>query len=155
MQLTRVAILASERWWGGAVVDADVMPLRAGYARDLRNLGGNQGASLMLSSSGRYVFCPQPFTVAVTDTELVIECASPVVVRGVAGGLREARKAAFSEKARPFAAQNYEPTERPIDSRLIDAPSTTSGLSSCLSQPRTGLWPMRGTLSLRGSPRAC
>jgi alpha-glucosidase (family GH31 glycosyl hydrolase) len=122
MQLTTVAVLASERWWGGAVVDADLMPLRAGYTRDLHDLGGNQGASLLLSSGGRYVFSREPFTVTVRDAELLIECAGSVVVRGVPGGLREARQAAFSEEGRPFASRNYAPTERPLDRRLIDAP---------------------------------
>ena len=98
------------------------MPLRAGYTRDLHDLGGNQGASLLLSSGGRYVFSQEPFTVTVRDTELLIECAGPVVVRGVPGGLREARQAAFTEEALPFATRNYAPTERPLDRRLIDAP---------------------------------
>ncbi|HXW81570.1 MAG TPA: glycoside hydrolase family 31 protein, partial [Acidimicrobiales bacterium] len=122
MQLTTIAVLASERWWGGAVVDADLMPLRPGYARDLHDLGGNQGASMLLSSLGRYVFSPAPFTVTVADADLVIEGAAPVVVRGGSRGLGGARHAAFTEEARPFAARNYGPIERPIDPRLITAP---------------------------------
>lgn len=107
-----------ERWWGGAVVDGYRMPFKAGYTRDLVDLGGNQGSSLLVSNRGRYAWSDSPFTVHVSDATLrLAPHRNAVVELGDTGGsLRDAFLAAASAHfpadgalpARPlFAAPQY------------------------------------------------
>ncbi len=82
----RVPILAGEGWWGGAVQDGSLMPFgRTSYARDLRGgLGGNQGAPLLISDRGRYIWCESAFSLAIEDEVIRLESerGTPVLCEG-------------------------------------------------------------------------
>jgi len=55
-------LLPNEYWWGGAIEDGVSMPYGSGdFTGDLRRLKGNQGAPLLLSSKGRYIWSEHPF----------------------------------------------------------------------------------------------
>ena len=72
-----VKILDGEYWWGGSASETmkEVFPLGKDsvYSANLR-VTGNQTMPLFLSSFGRYIYSPDPFTVDVADGE--IRCKS-------------------------------------------------------------------------------
>jgi len=75
----RVDLLPGERWWGGVVQDGALMPLGAKpYTRDLRtNLAGNQGAPLLVSDQGRYIWGDDAFAFSFEGDEVVLESDGP------------------------------------------------------------------------------
>jgi len=71
-QTLSLKLLPGEHWWGGVIHDGTAMPFgRAYYRRDLgKNLAGNQGQPLLLSSSGRFVWSEEPFWFEFSDGTL-------------------------------------------------------------------------------------
>lgn len=66
METLTLQTSSTEVWWGGASHFGVRMPFgKEEFALDLRkDLGGNQGAPLLLSSHGRYVWADEPFRFA-------------------------------------------------------------------------------------------
>ena len=88
-------LVADTAWWSGVVVHGHQMPIRAGYAADLRNdTYGNQAQPLLLSNRGHVVWSDAPFTVTATGRELRIEGTAPIVSMRPGATLRDAYLAA-------------------------------------------------------------
>lgn len=71
-----VPILPGEHWWGGRVIDADVMPYVASTTlhRSLHGfVGGNQACPLLVSSAGRYVWSDASFDFSIEGGNLKVE----------------------------------------------------------------------------------
>jgi alpha-glucosidase (family GH31 glycosyl hydrolase) len=111
-----LALLARERWWGGAVADGQAMPM--GAAPHRRNLatsagfldddtaGPNQSAPLLVSSRGRYVWSESPFEFAFDGTgRLEVAGSGLVLGRGepTLGGAFRAAAAHFPAAGRTVA----------------------------------------------------
>jgi len=82
-----------EGWWGGVVVDGPLMPFgKFAYQHDLYgNVKENQGSPLLISSSGRYVWCDEPFSYEFINDSLRAASASGEIKFGDAGrSLRDA-----------------------------------------------------------------
>jgi hypothetical protein len=94
----RIPLLKGERWWGGLAKHGPSMPFGTGttYACDLYgDLEGNQGAPLLVSSRGRYVWSEEPFGFAFADGHLTITAArSEIVMEEGHDTLRGAYRAA-------------------------------------------------------------
>ncbi|MFD7770424.1 glycoside hydrolase family 31 protein [Streptomyces sp. NPDC059787] len=117
-----IRLLPAERWWGGAVADGTLMPFgRQPHRRDLAHsagplgdpFGGNQSAPLLLSSHGRLVWSPHPFSFEVDDTRLRLD-GQDITVARTGTGLREAYLAA--------SAQWFQPTGSAPARKLFSAP---------------------------------
>jgi alpha-glucosidase len=89
---TTIAVKEGEKWFGGAVNDADLMPFAAGYSLDMYgNTRGNQAVPLLVSTKGRFVWSDAPFKVSVAQNQLTIENATaPLVLDSGGKNLREA-----------------------------------------------------------------
>lgn len=87
-------ILPDEVWWGGIVNDGVRMPFSSGYEvkRDLRgHLSYNQGAPLLLSNKGRYIWSEEPLSFEIAGGELRVNGMKELIQAGRGGeNLREA-----------------------------------------------------------------
>lgn len=115
-------ILPHESWWGGLVNAGHAQPFGESAAGDLvGDLRGNQGAPLLLSNQGRYVWCEDPFRWTRTGASLVLESA---------GGAIEAGQAPSPTlRAAYLAAQ-----------RLYFPPSGRHPAMACFSAPQYNTW---------------
>ena len=122
--VTCLEVDPDEWWWGGAVADGQSMPFGARpHARDLGvnagrlddpTAGANQSASLLLSSQGRVVWSPDPFSygfrAGTTGMELVVTGSDVVVVAATEPTLR----GAFREASRRFFPASGTAPARPM-----------------------------------------
>jgi alpha-glucosidase (family GH31 glycosyl hydrolase) len=77
---TSVAVKDGEKWFGGAVNDAHLMPFTNGYKLDMHgDTRGNQAAPLLLSTKGRYIWSEEPFKVTFENNKLVISNTNSVL----------------------------------------------------------------------------
>ncbi|MDT0269047.1 glycoside hydrolase family 31 protein [Streptomyces sp. DSM 44915] len=111
-----VPVATGEAWWGGVAADGLAMPFRDGYRADLRDLGGNQGMPLLLSSHGRTVWSDRPFAFEVAHGALHIRTdpAAGVVLAHDQGDLAGAY--------RSLARTHFPPRGRTPDPLLFTAP---------------------------------
>ncbi|MGH3703986.1 MAG: glycoside hydrolase family 31 protein [Agromyces sp.] len=108
--------LGGEVWWGGAVADGDDMPFESRFGRDLSTwLGDNQGAPVLVSSAGRYVWSEGALSFAFDGEHMRVKADEPLLHAGRGGGcLRDAFGAV---SAMFFPASGAAP-----DARLFSAP---------------------------------
>lgn len=66
-------LLDNERWWGGRVADGHAMPIAAGRHVDLHDHGDSQAASLLVSSRGRVISSPEPFTLTIDENSITFD----------------------------------------------------------------------------------
>ena len=102
-----------EVWWGGVVVDGNLMPFgNFKYEHDLYgDIKENQGSPVLISSSGNYVWCEEPFRFRFTDDSLIVFSSFEEIKSGKAGNtLRDA----FI-----FVSQNYFPPSGKIPEELL------------------------------------
>lgn len=72
-QAQMIDIMKGEKWYGGAVNDAHLMPFTDGYKLNMYgDVRGNQAAPLLLSTRGRFVWSEEPFEFAFKKDKLVI-----------------------------------------------------------------------------------
>jgi alpha-glucosidase (family GH31 glycosyl hydrolase) len=65
-QTNVIKIKSGENWYGGAVTEGQLMPLKDGYSFNLyANTGGNQASPLLLSTQGRYIWSDTSFEFSV------------------------------------------------------------------------------------------
>ncbi|WNQ13079.1 hypothetical protein MJA45_08655 [Paenibacillus aurantius] len=88
-----IDLLPEEAWWGGVVNDGIRMPFPPGceMKRDLNgHLAYNQGAPLLLSNKGGYVWSEEPFRFVLMDGQLRITGTAELIRSGRCGdSLRE------------------------------------------------------------------
>jgi len=70
-------ILANEYWWGGSVVDGDLMPYStsAFHHDQFADVKGNQAQPLLISSKGRFIWSEFPLDFEFKDDSLVVKCS--------------------------------------------------------------------------------
>lgn len=79
-------LLKGERWHGGVVSDAHLMPFREGYSHDLlADAKGNQAQPLLISTRGRWVWSDAPFSFSFDDGELRVESVHAPIQHGAGG----------------------------------------------------------------------
>lgn len=85
----QIKIKSGESWYGGAVTEGQLMPLKDGYSFNLTaNTGGNQASPLLLSSKGRYIWSDVPFEFSVKGDQLIL--SQPVEIDSTGHNLKEA-----------------------------------------------------------------
>ncbi|GAA4313276.1 glycoside hydrolase family 31 protein [Mucilaginibacter gynuensis] len=91
---TTIAIKNGEKWFGGAVNDAHLMPFADGYSLNMYgDTRGNQAAPLLVSTKGRFIWSEEPFKFTFQKNSLVISDVKGALVIDSAGkNLREAFK---------------------------------------------------------------
>ncbi|HMQ30233.1 MAG TPA: glycoside hydrolase family 31 protein [Chloroflexaceae bacterium] len=109
-------LLLGEGWWGGAIDDGIVMPFGdEPFERDLYgDLTMNQGAPLLLSSRGRFVWSDEPFAFAVAGGRLRVNGRGELQQGEGGSSLRGAFRAA--------ARRHFPATGQLPDPRLFTAP---------------------------------
>ncbi len=97
---TRVSIKPGEKWYGGAVNDAHMMPFKEGYSLDMYGeTRGNQAVPLLVSTMGRFIWSEDPFKFALEKNSLIISNAiSEITIDSTGKNLREA----FSNASKRF-----------------------------------------------------
>ena len=126
---TVVTIREGEKWYGGAVSDAHLMPFREGYSLDMYgDTRGNQAAPLLLSTKGRIIWSEEPFRFSFEGNKLVINRAKGqlIIDSTAAGNLREAY---LTAEQRYFPAQNKLP-----DSLLFSRPQYNTWIELVYNQ---------------------
>lgn len=83
---TTLAIKAGEKWYGGAVNEAHLMPFKEGYSLDMYgDTKGNQAVPLLVSTKGRFIWSEEPFKFAFEKNRLVISNAKAALTIDSAG----------------------------------------------------------------------
>jgi alpha-glucosidase (family GH31 glycosyl hydrolase) len=103
----------AEAWWGGVVVDASIMPFGMyEYEHDLYgDVKENQGSPVLISDSGRYVWCDEPFRFEFNNDSLKVSSNLSQIQTGKAGNsLRDAYL---------FVSQNFFPSKGKIPDALL------------------------------------
>jgi alpha-glucosidase (family GH31 glycosyl hydrolase) len=97
---TSIVIKDGEKWYGGAVNDAHLMPFKDGYSLDMYgDTRGNQAVPLLISTKGRFIWSEEPFKFAVDKNNLIISNSNSTLTIDSAGkNLREA----FSNASKRF-----------------------------------------------------
>ncbi|WP_242457666.1 glycoside hydrolase family 31 protein [Pedobacter sp. BS3] len=87
-----IQLSKEEKWFGGAVNEAHLMPFKNGYNFDLYgNTGTNQAAPLLVSTKGKFIWSEEPFRFTIRNNQLIISnSGEPVVVDSSGKNLREA-----------------------------------------------------------------
>ena len=88
---SRIDLLKGEKWWGIFIAGGKTMPFEAPFERVDIDRGRTQMTPLLVSSRGRYIWSPEPFSITFTGESFVIE--SPLgEIKAVSAGrtLREA-----------------------------------------------------------------
>lgn len=102
-----------ESWWGGVVVDGPLMPFgEFNYKHDLYgNLKENQGSPVLISGSGRYIWCDEPFSFQfINDSLKVSSSLSPIIAGQSGNSLREAYL---------YVSKNFFPPQHKIPDELL------------------------------------
>lgn len=89
---TTILIKDGEKWFGGAVNDAHLMPFKDGYSLNMfGDTRGNQAAPLLVSTKGRFIWSEEPFKFTFAEGKLVISNAkAALVIDSTATNLRGA-----------------------------------------------------------------
>jgi hypothetical protein len=89
---TTIVIKDGEKWFGGAVNDAHLMPFKDGYSLNMYgDTRGNQAAPLLVSTKGRFIWSEEPFKFSFSGGKLVISDAkAALVIDSTATNLRGA-----------------------------------------------------------------
>ncbi|RYU90284.1 glycoside hydrolase [Mucilaginibacter terrigena] len=97
---TTLAIKDGEKWYGGAVNEAHLMPFKDGYSYDMYgDTRGNQAVPLLISTKGRFIWSEEPFKFAFEKNTLIISNAKgALTIDSAAKDLR----GAFSNAAKRF-----------------------------------------------------
>ncbi len=95
-----IPIKEGEKWFGGAVNEAHLMPFKDGYTLNLfADTRGNQAVPLLLSTKGRFVWSEEPFQFSFKNNKLVIDYNQNALVVDSAG---KNLKDAFSNASHQF-----------------------------------------------------
>jgi alpha-glucosidase (family GH31 glycosyl hydrolase) len=129
----RLPVEDGEYWWGGATADGYRMPFADGYRADLRDLGGNQGMPLLVSSKGRYVWSDRPFAIEVSGGELLLraDTSAGIVVGSGHGDLPGAY--------RQVAEDRFAPDGRLPDPLLFTAPQYNLWIETLFEPTQQGV----------------
>lgn len=89
---TSLTIKAGEKWYGGAVNEAHLMPFKEGYSLDLYgDVRGNQAVPLLVSTKGRFIWSEEPFKFSFEKNRLLISSEkSRVTIDSTGKNLKEA-----------------------------------------------------------------
>lgn len=89
---TTIAIKPGEKWFGGAVSDAHLMPFGDGYSLNMyADTRGNQASPLLISTKGRFIWSEEPFKFSFEKGSIVItETKGNLTVDSSAHNLHEA-----------------------------------------------------------------
>ncbi|WP_255563276.1 glycoside hydrolase family 31 protein [Mucilaginibacter sp. 21P] len=109
-----IAIKPGEKWFGGAVNDAHLMPFTNGYKLNLYgDTRGNQASPLLVSTKGRFIWSEEPFKFTFESGKLIIsETHAALVVDSSANNLQSAFK---------LAAKRYFPSKGKLPDTLLFA----------------------------------
>lgn len=107
-----IQIKEGEKWYGGAVNEAHLMPFKSGYSLNLyADTRGNQAAPLLVSTKGRYIWSEEPFMFSFTDHQLIISKATGVLSIDSSGNTL---KQAFTN-----ASKSFFPTKNKLPDTLL------------------------------------
>lgn len=102
-----------EEWWGGVVVDGPLMPF--GKYEYKHNLYGdvkeNQGSPVLISSSGRYIWCDEPFKFEFNNDSLKVFSTLSHINSGKSGS--------YLRDAYLYVSQNFFPPQGKIPDALF------------------------------------
>jgi alpha-glucosidase len=105
---TSIAIKDGEKWFGGAMNEAHLMPFQAGYSLDMYgDTRGNQAAPLLVSTKGRFIWSEEPFKFTFENNRLVISNAKSTLTIDSSG--RNLREAFTNAAKRFFPSKNKLP----------------------------------------------
>lgn len=109
-----IAIKQGEKWFGGAVNDAHLMPFTDGYKLNLYgDTRGNQAAPLLVSTKGRFIWSEEPFMFTVNGGKLTIsETHAALFIDSSAKDLQSAFK---------LAAKRFFPSKGKLPDTLLFA----------------------------------
>lgn len=145
----RVAIRLEqgEKWWGGAVVDGAEMPFgQAPFAHDL--LGGNKGNQsqpLLISNSGRYVWCEDPFAYEFKNNTLAVMSKFSGIKTGQHGNTL---KDAYLYVSKTF----FPPAGKIPDELLFSAPQYNTWIELMYDQNEADILKYAGAIVNNGFP---
>jgi len=99
-----IRLLKDEYWWGGIVRHGERMPF--GAHENIRlsmcpNLDGNQGAPLLVSSKGRYVWSEKPYSFEFKDGALILDDLLGTIEQGKGHGTLKGAYLAACQKYFP------------------------------------------------------
>lgn len=148
---TRIPLLPGEKWWGGRVTDATVMPFspERAHQRSLHaraRIDGNQTQPLLLSSAGRYVWSDAAFAFSFQEGVLqLMENDAPLVIETAGSTLASAFRA---------ASRRFFPADGRIPAReLFTSPQYNTWIELLYDQSETRILDYAKALLRAGYPQ--
>ena len=116
-----VTIKDGEKWYGGAVNDAHMMPFKEGYSVDMYgDTRGNQAVPLLISNKGRFIWSEEPFKFAIQNNNILLSNThSEIIIDSAGKNMREAYT---------IASKRFFPSKNKLPDTLL------------LSQPQYNTW---------------
>jgi len=143
---TSIDIREGEKWFGGAVNDAHLMPFKEGYNLDLYgDTRGNQAAPLLISTKGRFIWSEEPFKFSFEKNKLIISNAKGKIT--VDSGSRNLREAFERAAKRFFPSQNKLP-----DTLLFSRPQYNTWIELVYNQNQQDILSYARAIIANGFP---
>lgn len=143
---TIIAIKDGEKWYGGAVNDAHLMPFKDGYSLDMYgDTRGNQAAPLLVSTRGRFIWSDEPFKFAFEKNKLIIISQKQKVVLDSTG--KNLHEAFDHASKRFFPSQNKLP-----DTLLFSRPQYNTWIELVYNQNQKDIISYAKTIIDQGFP---
>jgi alpha-glucosidase len=128
-----VTIKDGEKWYGGAVNDAHLMPFKDSYSLDMYgDTRGNQAVPLLVSTKGRFIWSQEPFKFAFDKNKLMISHSNSALIIDSAG--KNLREAFSNASERFFPSKNKLP-----DTLLFSKPQYNTWIELVYNQNQTDI----------------
>ncbi|WP_407425321.1 glycoside hydrolase family 31 protein [Arcticibacter sp.] len=146
LQAQVINVQNGEKWYGGAVNDAHLMPFTDGYRLNLfGDVRGNQAAPLLLSNKGRYVWSEEPFEFSFENGQLVISKAKGEVLIDARG--KTLRDAVGNASRRFFPSKKQVP-----DTLLFTKPQYNTWIELVYNQNQQDILSYARAIKANGFP---
>ncbi len=143
---TTITIKSGEKWYGGAVNEAQLMPFKDGYSLDMYgDTRGNQAVPLLVSTKGRFIWSEEPFKFTFDKDKLIISNTHSALTIDSAG--KNLHEAFTNASKRFFPAKNKLP-----DTLLFSRPQYNTWIELVYNQKQKDILSYARAIVANGFP---
>lgn len=145
-QVKVLDIEKDEKWFGGAVNEAHLMPFKEGYSINLyADNKGNQSSPLFLSSKGRYIWSEEPFEFTIKDGKIIVSKAAGEIKIGRSGNT-------LAQSFRSVSQQFFPPSGILPDTLLFLKPQYNTWIELVFNQNQEDILKYARSIIANGFP---